>query len=78
MVRNPGGELVADLGAPDPLMGEAVIRKDELVKRWATVLAVTALVVAGCGGSSATAQDGPQSGGTLTVALDRDIQYADP
>ncbi|HEX7591093.1 MAG TPA: ABC transporter substrate-binding protein [Candidatus Limnocylindrales bacterium] len=74
----PGGEFVADLGAPDPLMGEAVIRKDEHVKRWATVLAVTALVVAGCGGSSATAQDGPKSGGTLTVALDRDIQYADP
>jgi peptide/nickel transport system substrate-binding protein len=59
-------------------MGEAVIRKDEHVKRWATVLAVTALVVAGCGGSGETAPAGPQSGGTLTVALDRDIQYADP
>jgi len=49
------------------------------VKRWATVLAVMALIVAGCGGSSATAPElGPKSGGTLTVALDGDLHYADP
>ncbi|HEX7491232.1 MAG TPA: ABC transporter substrate-binding protein [Candidatus Limnocylindrales bacterium] len=48
------------------------------MKRWATVLAITALIVAACGESGTTAPAGPNSGGTLTVALDRDIQYADP
>lgn len=50
------------------------------MKRWASVLAVLALVAVACGGgSSATPQYiGPKSGGTLTVALDSDIKYADP
>lgn len=43
------------------------------------MLAVTALIVAACGGSSATGLNGgPKQGGTLTVALDSDIHYADP
>ena len=50
------------------------------MKRWASILAVMALVAVGCGGgSSATASTGgPSTGGTLTVALDGDIRYADP
>jgi peptide/nickel transport system substrate-binding protein len=50
------------------------------VKLWASMLAVLVLVlvVAGCGGSTVTGQIGPKSGGTLTVALDGDIHYADP
>jgi peptide/nickel transport system substrate-binding protein len=42
------------------------------------MLAVMALVAVGCGGSSTTASGGPKNGGILTVALDGDIQYADP
>jgi peptide/nickel transport system substrate-binding protein len=42
------------------------------------MLAVVALVAVGCGGSSATTSGGPKTGGTLTVALDGDIQYTDP
>jgi peptide/nickel transport system substrate-binding protein len=49
------------------------------VKRWASMLAVLALVAVACGSSSATGQRaGPKSGGTLTVALDGDMKYADP
>lgn len=50
------------------------------MKRWASIAALVALVVAACGGgSSATAQYvGPKLGGTLTVALDGDIHGADP
>ena len=55
-----------------------VIRKGRDVKRWASMLAVMALVAVGCGGSSATTSGGPKTGGTLTVALDGDIQYVDP
>jgi peptide/nickel transport system substrate-binding protein len=66
-------------GAPMPPRVVAVVRKDFDVKSWASVLAVMALVAMGCGGSSSTAQDvGPKKGGTLTVALDGDIHYADP
>jgi peptide/nickel transport system substrate-binding protein len=74
----PEGSPSPVIGSPDRAAGEAVIRKDEHVKRWATVLAVTALIVAACGSSGATAPAGPNSGGTLTVALDSDIKYADP
>src|ERR1035437_2252817 len=43
------------------------------------MLAVLALVAVACGSSSATGQRaGPKSGGTLTVALDGDMKYADP
>jgi peptide/nickel transport system substrate-binding protein len=54
--------------------------KDGNVKRWASMVAVLGLVVAACGGGSiATPQYiGPKLGGTLTVALDGDIRYADP
>ena len=48
------------------------------MKRWASVLAVMALVAVACGGSSSTGQLGPRNGGTLTVALDGDLRYADP
>jgi len=49
------------------------------VKRWASMLAVVALAVAACGSSSPTVLDGgPKKGGTLTVALDGDMRYADP
>jgi peptide/nickel transport system substrate-binding protein len=50
------------------------------VKRWASMLAALAVVAAACGGgSTATPQYfGPKLGGTLTVALDGDIRYADP
>ena len=50
------------------------------MKRWASMLAVLALVAVACGGgSSATPQYiGPKLGGTLTVALGADIKYADP
>ena len=48
------------------------------MKRWATVLAVSALVVAACSGSNPTGVFGPTNGGTLTVALNGYIKYADP
>ena len=48
------------------------------MKRWASMLAVMALLAVGCGGPSATTSGGPKNGGTLTVALDGDIQYTDP
>lgn len=49
------------------------------MKRWASMVAVLALVAAACGGSSATPQYiGPKIGGTLTIALDADMKYADP
>ncbi|MGD0248673.1 MAG: ABC transporter substrate-binding protein, partial [Candidatus Limnocylindrales bacterium] len=47
------------------------------VKRWASVLAVMALVAVACGSSSATGAS-VKNGGTLTVALDGDMHYADP
>ena len=48
--------------------------------RLGLMLAVAALAVGACGGSSATAPRGsvPSSGGTLTVALASDMVYADP
>lgn len=52
------------------------------MKRWAAMLAVLALVAAACGGSTSTSTagplGGPKIGGTLTVALDADIQTTDP
>lgn len=49
------------------------------MKRWASMLAVLALVAVACGSSRATEQNvGPKTGGTLTVALDGDMKYADP
>ena len=49
------------------------------MKRWASMLAVLALVAVGCGSSSSTGQNqSPKSGGTLNVALVGDIKYADP
>ncbi len=59
--------------------GGRELRKDENVKRWASMLAVV-LVAAACGGGPvATPQYlGPKLGGTLTVGLDGDIQYTDP
>lgn len=50
------------------------------MKRWVSMLAASALAAVACGGgSSATPQYiGPKNGGTLTVALDADIKYADP
>jgi peptide/nickel transport system substrate-binding protein len=43
------------------------------------MVAAVALVAAACGSSSGTGQNpGPKTGGTLTMALDGDIQYADP
>ena len=42
------------------------------------MLAAVALVAAACGSSSSTGPTGPKTGGTLTVALDGDMQYADP
>ena len=49
------------------------------MKRWASLLAVMALVAVACGGSGSTGQpNGPKNGGTLTVALDGDLHYADP
>ena len=49
------------------------------MKRWASVLAVLALMAVACGSGSGAAQSGgPKSGGTLTVALDSDIRFADP
>jgi peptide/nickel transport system substrate-binding protein len=57
--------------------GEAAIRKEEHVKRWASVLAVMALLAVACDGTSATVAS-PKNGGTLTVALDGDMHYADP
>jgi peptide/nickel transport system substrate-binding protein len=53
--------------------------EDQSVKRWASMLAVSAVVAAACASSSATPQYvGPKYGGTLTVALDADMAYADP
>jgi peptide/nickel transport system substrate-binding protein len=49
------------------------------VKRWASMLAVLALVAVACGSSGSTGQNlGPKNGGTLTVGLDGDMRYADP
>jgi len=49
------------------------------VKRWASMLAVLALVAVACGSSSTTSPSfGPKTGGTLTVAMDNDMAYADP
>ena len=71
--------LVAGFGATKPEPDGAVIGKGEDVKRWASVLAVMALVAVACGGSNSTVQpSGPKNGGTLTVALDGDLHYADP
>ena len=42
------------------------------------MLAAVALVAAACGSSITTSQAGPKTGGTLTVAIDGDMQYADP
>ena len=72
-----GRGTVVCFGAPTPA-GEVVIRKERNVKRWASMLAAMALVAAACGSSSSTGPVGPKTGGTLTVALDGDMQYADP
>ena len=43
------------------------------------MLAVLALVAVACGSSSTTSPSfGPKTGGTLTVAMDNDMAYADP
>jgi peptide/nickel transport system substrate-binding protein len=80
VTRTTHGPSSPVLGAPGPAWGVPKIRKDENVKRWASMLAVLALVAVACGGgSSATPQYiGPKNGGTLTVALASDIKYADP
>jgi peptide/nickel transport system substrate-binding protein len=58
----------------------AAIRKDEDVKRWTSMLALLALAAAACGSTTSTTGPvgGPKTGGTLTVALDSDMQSADP
>jgi peptide/nickel transport system substrate-binding protein len=48
------------------------------MKRLASLLAVSLLVATACTGSSSSPGASPKNGGTLVVALDGDMVYADP